>query len=309
MTITGNYADETALTVFDRTLNHVFYQTNFRCEKFLKRMPFSPDNKGKMKRINRIFSEGLPVELTERFTPIAPTRETKFDSRWVGTKVLVATEFVDEKDIQESLLDPTGELAQRQIESFNRKLDIDVVNSMFAPVLIGGSETSMESISFAADGGQVIDMTAGANYESLLSINKTFIDREVANESAPLNKYMSVDGTMVTQFLNEIELTSGDYTRINTIDAGDIQTAVGIEFIRFGSGSDVPDPILPVSGGIRTGFCVTDKAMHFCVQQELRSLVERDPSHYNTWRIITEMRYGLVRLDARHVLKVLTTAS
>lgn len=307
MTITGNYADETALTVFDRTLEHIFFQTNFRCEKFLKRMPFSPDNKGKMKRINRIFSEGLPVELTERFTPIAPTRETKFDSRWVATKVLVATEFVDEKDIQESLLDPTGELAQRQVESFNRKLDIDVINSMFAPVTIGGSESAMEVITFAADGGQIIDMTAGATYEDLLQINQTFIDREVAN-NGPLNKYMSIDGTMNTQFLNEIELTSGDYTRVNTIDAGEIQTAAGIEFIRFGSGSDVPDPILPVASGVRTGFCTTDKAMHFTVQQELRTIVERDPSHYNTWRIITEMRYGLVRLDARHVLKVLTTA-
>jgi hypothetical protein len=308
MTITGNYADETALTVFDRTLEHIFFQTNFRCEKFLKRAPFSPDNKGKIKRINRIFSEGLPVELTERFTPIAPTRETKFDSRWIATQTLVATEFVDEKDIQESLLDPTGELAQRQVEAFNRKLDIDVVHAMFAPVMIGGSESVMSQLSFAADGGQIIDMTAGATYEDLLSINQTFIDREVAN-NGPLNKYMSIDGTMNTQFLNEIELTSGDYTRVNTIDAGEIQTAAGIEFIRFGSGTDVPDPILPVASGVRTGFCVTDKAMQFCVQQELSTLVERDPSHYDTWRIITKMRYGLLRLDARHVLKVLTTAS
>jgi hypothetical protein len=120
---------------------------------------------------------------------------------------------------------------------------------------------------------------------------------------------MSIDGTINTQLMNEIELTSGDYTRVNTIDAGEIQTAAGIQFIRFGSGSDVPDPILPVAAGIRTGFCITDSAMQFCVQQELRTLVERDPSHYNTWRIITEMRYGFVRLDARKVLKVTTTVS
>ena len=308
MTITGNYADETALTVFDRTLHEIFYQTNFRCEKFLKRTPFSPDNKGKMKRINRIFSEGLPIELTERLTPITSTRETKFDSRWLATKILVSTEFVTEADIQESLLDPTGELAQRQVESFNRKMDIDAVAAMFAPVTIGGSEAAQEVITFGADGGQVIDMTGGASYQNLLNIKQILIDREVIN-NGPVNLYMSIDGKMNTQLMNEIELTSGDYTNEHTIDAGEIQKAAGIEFIRFGSGSDVPDAILPVNSGIRTGFCCTDKAMQFCVQQELRTLVERDPVHYYAWRITTEMRYGLVRMDARHVFKVLTTAS
>jgi Phage capsid protein len=308
MTISGNYADETALTVFDRTLEHIFYQTNFRCEKFLTRVPFSPDNKGKMQRTNRIFSEGLPVKLSERFTPIAPTHETKFDSRWLATETIVATEYVDNKDIQESLMDPTGELAQRQVEMFNRQLDIDSVNFMFSPVMVGASESVMTPISFAADGGQTIDMTAGATYADLLNINQILIDREVAN-NGPIKKYMSVDGVMCTQFLNEIELTSGDYTRENTIDEGEIVRAAGIEFIRFGSGADVPDPILPVFNGIRTGFMVTDKAMKFAVQKELATVVERDPTHYDTWRIITTMRYGMVRRDARQVLKILTTAS
>jgi capsid protein len=308
MSITGNYADETALIVFDRVLEKIFYQTQFRCEKFLKRTPFSPDNKGKMQRTNRISSEGLPVRDTGRFTPIVPTHETKWDSRWLATVTLRATEYVDEKDIQESLMDPTGELAQRQVEMFNRQLDIDTVNAMFAPVMVGASEAVMAPITFAADGGLEVDMTAGATYNDLLLINQTLIDREVANER-PVKKYMSVDGAMSTQFLNEIELTSGDYTRVNTIDDGEITMAAGIEFIKFGSGSDVPDPILPVANGIRTGFLVCDDAIKFSVQKELLTVVERDPAHYDTWRIITSMRYGMIRLDARKVMKILTTVS
>lgn len=307
MTISGNFHDETALTTFDRNLHHIMYQTNFRCEKFLTKKPFGEGNKGKLQRVNRIFSEGLPVALTDRFTPIESTRETRFDSRWVSCLDHVSVEFVDDKDIMESLMDPTGELAKRQIESFNRKLDIDSVLAMFAPVTIGGSEASLSTLTWAADGGVVIDMTAGATYEKLLEIKETLIDREVINEG-PIRLYMSIDGGMNTQLLSELELTSGDYTTANNAETGEIQKALGIEFIRFGSGSDVPDPVLPVSGGVRTGFAISDKGLNFYTQREMNTVVEKDPTHHQTWRVITTMRYGFLRMDARHVMKVTTTA-
>lgn len=307
MTISGNFHDATALTVFDRNLHHIMYQTNFRCEKFLQKKPFGEGNKGKLMRVNRTFSEGLPVALNDRFTPIESTRETRFDSRWVSTLDHVSVEYVDQKDIMESLMDPTGDLARRQVESFNRKLDIDSVSAMFAPVLIGGSEASITPITWATDGGIIIDMTAGVTYEKLLSIKENLIDREVINEG-DVKVYMSIDGGMNTQLLSELELTSSLYNSSRNAETGEITSAVGIEFICFGSGSDVPDPILPVSGGIRTGFATSNKGMNFYVQREMDTVIEKDPTHHQTWRVITTMRYGFLRMDARHVMKVTTTA-
>lgn len=307
MTISGNFHDATALTVFDRNLHNIMYQTNFRCEKFLQKKPFGEGNKGKLMRVNRTFSEGLPVALNDRFTPIESTRETRFDSRWVSTLDHVSVEYVDEKDIMESLMDPTGTLARSQVESFNRKLDIDSVSAMFAPVLIGGSEAAITPITWATDGGIIIDMTAGATYEKLLSIKENLIDREVINEG-DVKIYMSIDGGMNTQLLSELEITSSLYNSSRNAETGEITSVVGIELIRFGSGSDVPDPILPVSGGVRTGFATSNKGMNFYVQREMDTVIEKDPTHHQTWRVITTMRYGFLRMDARHVMKVTTTA-
>lgn len=303
MTITGNFLDNTALTVFDQTLHNIMYQTNFRCEKFLKKQPA----KGKLTRVNRSFSEGLPVALTDRFTPIEPTRETRFDGRWYSTLDHVSVEYIDDKDIMESIMDPTGELARRQVEAFNRKLDIDSVAAMFAPVLVGGSEATISPVTWAAEGGTLIDMTGGATYEKLLAIKQDLIDREVINE-ADARMFMSLDGGMNTQLLSELELTSSLYTSAKNAEKGEITSAVGIEFIRFGSGADVPDPILPVSGGVRTGFAIADGALNMYVQKEMHTIIDDSPVHHQTKRVRTYMRYGFLRMDVRKILKVTTTA-
>ncbi len=309
MTIGGSYADATALTKFDTQLQEIFFQTKFRCERFMDRRPFGTDNKGKLMRVPRIFSEGLPVDLDERFSPIVPTRETKWDDRWISTKTKVSVEFVDDKDIQESFMDPTGELAKRQVEAFNRKLDIDAVTAMFAPVTVGPNEANLSTLAWSADMGTVIDMTGGATYQGLLAIKESLIDNEAINEGDGVNIFLSYDGVMNTQFMSEIELTSGDYTAEDTIDAGEIQKFAGIQGIRFGSGALVPDPILPVFGGVRTGFVCTNKGMRFYVQNELDTIVDRDPTRHQTWRIRTYMRYNFLRMDGRHVMKLLTTVS
>lgn len=307
MSIEGDYHDQTALTVFDRNFQNYFYQTKFRCEKVVKRMPFGEGGRGKLERVNRRHSEGLMTAETGVFELIVPTSTSKHDARWVTTGYKHDVELVDESQMQEVLNDPMGELQKRQIERMNRTLDYDCVRAMFAPVKVGGTEATIENLTFAAGGGVTIDMTAGATYEKLLEIKETLIDREVINEN-DVNLYMSIDGGMNTSFLNELELTSGDYTATRNAETGEIQRALGIEFIRYGSASDVPDKILPVSGGIRTGFCATNDALRLYVQKEVHSVVEKDPNRHHTWRIITYMRYGFLRMSERHILKVTTTA-
>lgn len=301
MTISGNFRDQTALTTFDSMLHKVFYQTQFRCQKFLERDVL----KGARKRVNRTFSEGLPVALDQRMTPIVQTRETEFDARWVTARTHTAVEYVSDDDILESLFDPKGELAQRQVESFNRKLDIDAVLAMFGTTEIG--ENGGTFISAATDGVVTISATAGLVYERLLDIKETLIDNEVINENS-VNLYMGITGQENTSLLQEIELTSGDYTTAKNAETGEIQRAVGIELIRFGGGAAVPDPILPVASGVRSTFCATNKAMKLYVQREMETIVERDPVHHKMWRVMSYMRYGFLRMDGRHIIKVTLTA-
>lgn len=307
--MTGQFYDETWKINFESKLENIFYQTDFRAQKFAIRTPFSSDNKGKRTRFNRNFSEGLPIELTDRFTPKTPTRQSAYDSRWISPRTFVCNEPIDAKDLRDVLMDPSGELAKRQVESFNRKMDIDVVSAMFAAVDVGPTDGATTSTSFAADGGLTIDMTAGATYEKLLSIMQILIDREIIDQGTA-HMYMSLDGSMNTAFLNELELTNSQYTDVKNAQTGLTQGWGPIEFIRYGSGGDVPDPILPVSGGVRTGYCIAPGALKFSVQKELKTdIVELTQTHYDTWSISTQMTYALCRVDARKILKVTTTAS
>jgi hypothetical protein len=299
MTFSGNFIDQTAITTFDQMLEQVFFQTNFRCQRFLEKATMV----GKRRRVNRIFSEGLPVALDNRVTPITQTNETEFDARWVTTKDHVSVEYVSEDDITEALLDPKGELAHRQVERFNRKLDIDSVNSMFGTTEIGVNGGTF--ISAATDHVLTVTATGGLTYEKLLEIKEDLIDNEVINEGS-VDLYMGITGQEHTDLLEEIELTNALYNSEKNAEKGEIVHALGIELIRFGR--NAPDPILPVASGVRTSFCVTNKAMRLYVQREMETIVEKDPTLHKMWRVLSYMRYGFLRMDGRHILKINLTA-
>ncbi len=306
----GPYYDQGAVVHYQKKLEQIFYQTKFRTEKFLTRKPYAEGSKGGAVRINREFSEGVAVDLTARFSPKVPTHEQKYDSRWLFPKHKVIVDFFDEKDILNVLNDPMGTVQQRQMEAFNRTLDMDVVRAMFDTVQVGPELGATTAVSFAADGGMTVDMTGGATYDKLLEIMEILIDREVINDDTP-KIYMSIDGGMNTEFLQELELTSSDYATVRRAADGTISGWGPIEFIRFGSGDDVTDKILPVSGGVRTGFAIVPGAMEFQVQRGLtvEGPIKHDQTHHDTWSITTKMSYGFLRMDARKIIRILMDAS
>lgn len=307
-TPSNQYFDQAAVVHYRKKIEEIKWQTDFRCKRFLTPMPWAEGEKGDAQRINRSFSEGKSHKLVGRFAPKVATSSPRYDARWMYRSDSVEEAWFDEKDIWNVLNDPMGKEAMRQTEMFNRTLDYDCVRAMFANVEIGPVQGQTTPTSFAADGGITIDMTAGATYEKLLEIIQVLIDGEVINDGTP-QMYMSIDGTMNTEFLNELELTSSDYATRKDSATGEINGWGPIEFIRFGSSDTVPDPILPVEGGIRTGFVVLPGAMEYQVKRAMNTnVIKLDQTHRDTWAVDTTMSYGFMRLDARKIIKITTTA-
>lgn len=306
MPITGTYGDQEAMIAYDTNLHRELHQTNFRCQAFVGRDVF-PNGKGVRMAVNRTFSEGLMQRRSDVYALIEPNRATRYDRRWIRTAIFDSVEYVSKDLMEETLRDPRANLQKAQIETMNRTLDYYGVRAMFDNVEVGPSEDDITSISFAADEGMTIDMTGGATYEKLLEIKETLIDKEVINEGKE-SLWMSIDGKMHTQLLNQIELTSGDYTTEQNAQLGEINVAAGIKLIRFGSQSNTP--ILPVSGGIRTGFCIVGgDALTLYTQREFTTRIDEDPLRHDTWRIRSNIRFGFMRMSGRRILKVNTVAT
>lgn len=243
-------------------------------------------------------------ELNERFATVEFSDIEHF-RREIKTTIFGVTLPVDDGDIEERLKDPSGEYASACLKAMERKFDRVVVDAMFATVNTG--EEFDTAVTFAGEGGLTLDCTSGVTYEKLLEGHANFIDGDVGNDM-PERLCMGITGDEHTDLMTENELTSGDFSREYVVDKGKITEATGIALIRYAAnGAGGADPIIPIVGGNRQSFLMTDQAM--CVGLTRNFTVKIQPRHdkYNTKQIQITGRMGAVRTEAKLIQKVTLT--
>lgn len=243
-------------------------------------------------------------ELNGRYAPVEFT-EIEHWRRKITKARFGATLPIDDTDIEERLNDPSSDYADALAYAAMRKFDKVVVSAMFADVVTGENFTT--SVTFANDGGLTVDATAGLTYEKLLEICQNFIDNEVGNDM-DVRFVMGITGDEHTDLMSEMELTSGDYSRQYVVDKGYITMANGIELVRFAAnGAGGATSVLPVSGGVRTTFCMAENAIQVAVARQWRVKVQPRNDIYDTTQIQITGVLGAVRTEGKLIQKVTTT--
>jgi hypothetical protein len=107
--------------------------------------------------------------------------------------------------------------------------------------------------------------------------------------------------------MQQIELTSGDYSRQYVVDKGRIQTAGGFNLTLFGG--SVTNPMLTVTAGVRDCFAMTPRAVCMGISKEMSAKVESRPDYHDLLQVVVEYIIGAVRTEGVQVQKVQTTAS
>ena len=240
-------------------------------------------------------------ELTGRFN------ETQFDDiehnrRKLSRRRFSVTLPIDAYDVAGRLNDPKGQYAEACVAAMERKLDKVIIDAMFADVYTGRDMTTV--VTAASDGVLTVNATAGLTQAKLLEALQNFIDNEVGVD-APTKKVMGISGDEHTAILGISTITSGDYSRQYALEKGEIQNALGIDLIKYGASARTP--MLPVSGGVRTSFIMSEGAMFVGMSQDFEITVDKRSDYVQTTQVQIVGTFGAVRTEGKRIQKFTTT--
>lgn len=288
--------DKALITQFSDMLHVESQQINSRLRPFVKIKPMVGD---------RFAYDGLgTVEAREVNGRIV---ETTFDDidhtrRKIRRRRFVVTLPIDSSDVRGMLIDPQGDYAQACIRAMERQFDRVGVEAAFANVDTG-REFDTE-VTFASDGGLTVDATSGATYEKLLELNRNWTNNDVGNE-VPEQKLLLISGDEEEAFLQETELTSGDFTRQFAIEEGRLRSALGIKFLVYGA--SVTNPILDVNSGTRDCVGLTSRGLAYGLSKEMSISIDKRPDFVELKQVQIVGELGAVRTEGVLVQKFQTT--
>jgi hypothetical protein len=246
----------------------------------------------------------LEAKTNSSRNPLIDPQNPDFTRRKLTTDRILVELIVDKRDARRMFEDPNSKLAQDCMYAIMRKADKVGITALHAAVFTGKSFAT--EVSFATDGGQTVDATAGLTYAKLLEIKDNFKEKEVGLDM-PEDLLIGCTEQEETKMLNLTQLTSGDFVRDYAVEKGKIVRALGMDVILFGSGTDVPQ--LPVSAGTRDCFAMSTKGLIYGMSKEFSvTIIEDHPSYVESTYIRVMGDIGAVRTDGQRVQKVQTTS-
>lgn len=293
----NNSIDDNLITQFSDQLHVQAQQIRARLKPFFVMIPMIGD---------RFAYDGLgDVEARELVGRINPTvfDDIEHNRRKIRRRRFVVTLPIDSSDVRGMLLNPQGPYAAASIMAMERVFDRVGIEAANADVLTGREFGT--TVTFAADGGNTINATAGATYETLLATNKFWRNNEVGNQ-IPERKLLLITGTEEEAFMLETELISGDFSRQFVVDQGEITKGVGLQFVVYGA--DVANPLLTVTGGTRDCLAMTERGLVYGLSKTMSVTVKDRPDLVETTQVQIVGELGAVRTEGLLIQEYQTTA-
>ena len=290
--------DTALITQFSNLMHTVAQQTKTRLMGRCQVLPITGEN---------FAYDGvgmLEAKTNNSRNPIIDPQNPDFTRRKLTTDRILVEIIVDNRDARRMFEDPSSKLAVECTNAMMRKADKLGITALHASVLTGkefGTTTT-----FAADGGQTVDATAGLTFAKLLEIKDNFKEKEVGLE-LPEDILFGCTEQEESKMLNLTQLTSRDFTADYVVDKGKVARCMGMDVILFGSGVD--NPQLPVSGGVRDNFAMSTKGLIYGLSKQFTvTVIESHPNYVESTYIRVLGDIGAVRTDGLRVQKVQTTA-
>lgn len=251
------------------------------------------------------FYDGIgPVEAQELFGRHNDSTPSDIEHyrRQIPLREFGLTLWSDRTDIENRLTDPRGKYAEAMMWAIERRFDRTVIESALADVRTG--ETGAGTVTFTGGGGLTVTATGGIDETDLLAMHQNFIDAEIGIDSGRRIAF-PITGDEHTALLGRTAITSGDFSRQYVLEQGELVRAIGIDLIKFGAA--VANPMLSVSGGVRTSFALAEGGIAVGMAREMDLTVKDRADKYNVTQLQITARMGAVRTEEKRVQKVTTT--
>lgn len=247
------------------------------------------------------------VEMTSSFAEVVPA-DLADGRREVRSRLFSVAFEMNELDLERVKDGKEGQkqrLAQAAGFALNRKLDRVLYEAHLADVIVWNDKhgNSKSTLTYTQDGVRTVDATGGVTYEDLLKVKENFIDDEVMEAGG---MYMTLTGVEHTDLMAETELTSGDYTRQFVVEKGEIQNAMGIDFVKFGA--NARQPILDVNASNERLNIVAAKGAVTCVVKTKPEVqISEIPGKIKTYLMKVFMEVNAIRREGKLVQLVKTS--
>lgn len=193
---------------------------------------------------------------------------------------------------------PSSEYVSGVVAALNRKADDEAIRAFFADRLMGESAGTTDSFSSSFQVGvSVGGTTSGLNVEKLQAALEIMRAAEVMDEQI----HCVISPKQERNLMNEIEVTSSDFTAKRIIDSG---TMAGSGFM--GINWVISNRLLTDGSSYRRVPFFTSKGMAFCTWNggPKTKVSQRDDLRGQPWQVYGETHLGAVRRDAKKVVEI-----
>lgn len=261
------------------------------------------------------FNEGVKAEMFKRLGTTeaedadgrnddTPVMSTPKDHRWVKPRPFHWGDLFEERDILESIGDPSSPIIQNATYAMGRKLDRGrIIPSLYADAMVGDHGES--TVPFPADGSQDVAATVGSaggatatvmNVSKFIAAYGTLMENEIDLETETLNCAMS--GKAVAQLMEDERFTSKLYRDSAVFDnRGILQAFLGFN-ITYLKG-------LPIDvNNIEACPFWASSGMGLGIWMDMKTKMGEDSGKQFKTRVYLKMHAGATRLDEQKLVRV-----
>lgn len=296
--MSGDTYDQAAVVQFSQNIYHRAQQKRSRFrgtpavfEKPVTGYQFSYDLLGTVE----------PEEIKNRFQATKAI-DPEHSRRWGVMRPFIGTIYLDHIDEVQMLADPKSEYVEQILRGVNRTMDRVIAEAAVATVKTGRNYGETD-VTAANDGVITIAHgSSGLTFDKCVQAVTNFEDNEVAIDD---ESYMclAIGAKGSEDLLKEAKLTSKDYVdqTMLPIKGGRVKEAAGMEVLRFGTGSKITNPVIPVTSNIRDNIALAESAICFGISQDPKVFVDRRSDMNQLWQVQVHMYIGAVRTEGERV--------
>ncbi len=240
--------------------------------------------------------------------------DTPHTRRMVVGKVYRNADLIDEPDRMRMVWDPAGPYQQAFAKGFGRKMDDICIDALSAAAATGEDGSGSASL---GNGQKIASVasTAGAklNVQALRRAVKILNENEVDDE----DRFCILNANQLENMLTQTEITSADYNTVRALVRGEIDTFLGLKFIRSeridSQGSalsfDTTTGAVGSGGGDANGYdkvlVYQKNALLLAIWEDYKGRVSEMPNKNYSTQIWAEFYAGAVRMEEEAVVEVL----
>lgn len=265
---------------------------------------------GTKKRYDDLDQGTLPTAKTTR-AGATNVEDLSSSSRWLSCSEFEKAHRIDEYDDEKlgSLGKPDSEILRVMFGAFARRADKTIIEALEGTVYGGEQGTNPFTLPDAQKVLVAYDNAGGSTplgltLEKLIAVKSKFGVNEVVGQGitgGPTEKiYMAVSQLDLDNLLRINQVTSMDYNTIRALVAGEINTFMGIEFVRTEQ--------LTVASSKRNCLAWVKSAVQFYAGQT-RTYLNELPESSNARQIRVTSRIGAMRRYDNRVVLCETKAS